>query len=155
LTDAQSDNLIVGTIAYDPVDRTRLYFTIDTDTIPTDSLPAVDSIVDPIQTAPGYGLPTAQEGHRYLLVKGVGSVTNDPADQSQAWSGGAVNLVANANDIIEFRAGAWHVVFDSAAINTVQYVTNLTTSIQFKWNGTQWVKSYDGLYTEGLWSVVI
>jgi len=155
LTDLQTENLIVGTVAYDPVDRSRLYFNIDPDTIPQDSLQPVLSIVDPTSMAPGNGLIGAAEGQRYLLVKGIGNTDNDPADQSSKWSGGNVNLVANANDILEYRNSTWQIVFDSTAINTVQYVSNLTTNIQYKWTGTQWVKSYDGLYTEGAWSIVI
>jgi hypothetical protein len=155
LTDLQTENLIVGTVAYDPVDRSRLYFNIDPDTIPQDSLQPVLSIVDPTSMAPGNGLIGAAEGQRYLLVKGIGNTDNDPADQSIKWSGGNVNLVANANDILEYRNSTWQIVFDSTAINTVQYVSNLTTNIQYKWTGTQWVKSYDGLYTEGAWSIVI
>jgi hypothetical protein len=37
----------------------------------------------------------------------------------------------------------------------VEYVTNITTSIQYRWTGTEWVKSYEGLYPGGEWSLVL
>jgi len=41
----------------------------------------------------------------------------------------------------------------------VQFVTNLTTGLQYRWSGSErgaeWVKSYEGLYTGGEWSLVL
>jgi hypothetical protein len=64
-------------------------------------------------------------------------------------------LIANANDIIEYQNGWWQVSFDSQLISVPQYVTNLNTGIQFRWTGSQWVKSIDGLYNGGSWSIVL
>jgi hypothetical protein len=39
--------------------------------------------------------------------------------------------------------------------STQHYVTNLNTGIQYRFNGTEWVKSYEGVYTAGNWSIVL
>ena len=40
-------------------------------------------------------------------------------------------------------------------IPDLQYVTNATTGIQYKWTGTQWLKSFEGEYAPKSWRVVI
>ena len=56
---------------------------------------------------------------------------------------------------IQYNGQHWSVVFDSQNTNTLQYVTNLTTGIQYKWQSNQWTKSYDGVYLEGAWNLSI
>ena len=93
-------------------------------------------------------------GTRYLILNPIGSQNSDGP---VAWAGTAgTNLIANANDIIEYTGGRWIVSFDSTSSpNNIQYVTNITTSIQYKWTGRTWVKSYQGLYPGGEWSLVL
>jgi hypothetical protein len=38
---------------------------------------------------------------------------------------------------------------------TGQYVTNITTGIQYEWDGEAWIKSYQGVYVGGTWSLVL
>ena len=64
-------------------------------------------------------------------------------------------LVARANDIVQYTGTQWQVVFEAQAATVVQFVTNVTTSIQYRWTGTAWVKSYEGLYPGGEWSLVL
>ena len=46
--------------------------------------------------------------------------------------------------------------FDASNPDSTQhYVTNLNTGIQYRFNGTEWVKSYEGVYTAGNWSIVL
>jgi hypothetical protein len=47
------------------------------------------------------------------------------------------------------------VSFDSQASTSVQYVSNLNTGTQYKWTGDQWVKSWEGEYKNGAWTLVI
>ena len=72
-----------------------------------------------------------------------------------AWGG----LVANANDIIEYNANTmqWYVAFDSQASTSVDFVTNLTTNMQYRYapNEGFWMKSYEGWYDQGDYSIVI
>ena len=78
-------------------------------------------------------------------------------------------VTANVNDILQFNADLmkWFVSFD-ASMNEdkVEYLVNLTTQIQYRWSATpanpdqpaqagQWMKSYEGYYPEGSYSIVI
>jgi len=155
LDNPYDDTIIVGTVAYHPTDDRFLLFTVDTDTIPQNTLDAVNAIVDPQRKGPGTtaGLPAASAGQRYLFINNsTGSTTGNAA----AWRGtDGSPLVANANDIVEYDGTRWNVVFDSSNISSVQYLTNLTTSVQYRWASGEWLKSYEGLYPEGEWSLVL
>lgn len=140
---------VSGTVAYHPTDDRFLLFTVDADTVPTNTLTAVTKVIDPITQGPGAGLEAAASGQRYLLLDDIGKSTNtDPAD---AWGA----LVANKNDIVQYDGTNWSVSFDASATSDQQFVTNSTTSIQYKWNGSAWSKSYQGLFKGGEWSLVI
>ena len=149
LTIPGTSSEVVGTVALHPSDDSVLLFTVDEDTVPTNTLTAVTAVIDPLASGPGAGLAAAATGQRYLLLDAIGNADNtDPAD---AWG----SLVASANDIIEYDGSNWTVSFDASANDTKQYVSNLTTSIQYKWDGTAWTKSYQGLYEGGEWSLVL
>jgi hypothetical protein len=53
--------------------------------------------------------------------------------------------------------GEWGVSFDSTAATptTLEYVTNLTTNVQYRFVDDIWMKSYDGFYAAGDYSIVI
>ena len=133
---------IIGTVAYHPSDDTVLLFTVDSDTLPTNTLGPVDAIINPQSIS--YGLLSPAAGTRYLILEDIGTGT--------AWG---ENFSANANDIIEFDGVNWSVSFDSTTSNTVEYVTNLTTNIQYKWQFGNWAKSVEGVYREGTWSLIL
>jgi hypothetical protein len=141
---------IVGTIVPDPTDDRLLIYDIDADTLPQNTLSPVNSVVNPLVAGPNAGLPGPINGVRYLLVESVGSEGNPTV----AWG----ELIANANDIIEYDAdsASWYVSFDSQVSTTVEYVTNLTTSIQYRYTPDGvWMKSYEGWYAQGDYSIVI
>ena len=150
LDDQWGDNTqVVGTVTVDPTDARFLLFDIDPDTRPQNTLPAVTAVINPLTSGPGQGLPAAAAGQRYLILDDIGSDTNSiPA---QAWG----PLVARANDIVEFTGSQWQVSFDSRDAVTVQFATNITTDLQYRWTGSEWVKSYEGLYPGGEWSLVL
>ena len=143
------DTEIVGTIAFNPNDDRLLIYNIDQDTLPQNTLDAVNSVINPLQKGPESGLPPATAGQRYLIVENIGDEDNSPV--SNAWG----NLVANANDIIQFDGTDWQVAFNSRNANDVQFVTNLTTGVQYKFDGISWIKSYEGMYQAGDFSIVI
>lgn len=145
---------VIGTIVVDPNDERLLLFTVDEDTIPSNTLDAIDAVIDPQVSGPNYGLPAATTGQRYLLTEGTGATTNDyPA---VAWVGDSGRtLIAQANDIVEYTGNFWRVVFSAAAQSDTQYVTNITTGIQYKWTGQEWIKSYQGVYLGGQWRLVL
>ena len=145
---------VVGTIAYDPTDDRFLLYIIDEDTLPQNTLSPVTAVIDPLRSGPGAGIDPAAIGQRYLLTESTGSEDG----YAEAWSGAnGAFLIANANDIIEYTSdNRWAVAFDSTSSpNNNQYVTNITTAIQYRWTGETWVKSYQGLYPGGSWSIVL
>jgi len=141
-------NEIIGTIATTSLDDTILLYTIDGDTIPNNSLTAVKKIINPATFDPG----TPANGDRYLVINDVGDST--ASFQSATWG----TLVASVGDIIEYNSATskWNIAFDASNPDSTQhYVTNLNTGIQYRFNGTEWVKSYEGVYTQGNWSIVL
>ena len=141
-------NEIIGTVATTTLDDTILLYTIDGDTIPSNSLTAVKKIINPATFDPG----TPANGDRYLVINDVGDST--ASFQSQTWG----TLVASVGDIIEYNSSTskWNIAFDASNPDSTQhYVTNLNTGIQYRFNGTEWVKSYEGVYTQGNWSIVL
>jgi hypothetical protein len=145
---------VVGTVAYDPTDDRFLLFTVDVDTMPGNTLSAVNAVIDPLRSGPGAGLAAPVAGQRYLFTESTGTYNDGNAE---AWAGvSGQPLVAKANDIVEYDGSRWTVSFDSASSpNNQQYVTNITTEIQYEWTGSSWVKSYQGLYQGGTWSLVL
>jgi hypothetical protein len=217
---------IVGTIDYDPDDDRLLTYTIDTDTLPPDSVLPVDSVIDPIAKYPGNLLPAAATAQRYLIVGDIPpqfdyTITTTPV----AWDG--LTTGAQANDIIEygtvttdvyaypiasgstviqlkstvgvvvgytatlkststslgtvlavdyssntvtlsaalptilrnddvitFSGLGWFVSYQADSVK-VDYVTNLTTNIQYRINGGVWRQSYTGYYNAGEWRLIL
>jgi hypothetical protein len=100
--------------------------------------------------------PSASTGQRYLLTQGTGDINNPANDVATAWKGtDGSQLIANTNDIIEYNGSHWTVVLDASTTTSAEYITNLTTSLQYKWAGTQWVRSVEGVYAGGDWSLVL
>lgn len=142
------DTEIVGTIVIDPLDDRLLLYNVDTDTLPQSTLDPVDAIINPLTAGPNAGLPAAVTGIRYLIVENMGGTA-----PTAAW--GSVN--AKANDIIEFDGTEWFVAFNASEATAYEYVTNLNTNIQYRYVPEEnlWVKSYEGWYVAGDFSVVI
>ena len=141
-------NEIIGTIANTTLDDTILLYTIDGDTIPSNTLTAVKKIINPATFDPG----TPVNGDRYLVINDVGDST--ASFQSSTWG----TLVAKVGDIIEYNSSTakWNIAFDASDPDSTQhYVTNLNTGIQYRWDGTEWKKSYEGVYKQGNWSIVL
>ena len=182
-TNVNGDDIIVdveGTIAIDPQDEYTMLFTVDSDTVPTNTLRAVDAVINPLT----YNPTGAPQGTRFLITEDIGNKKNTDGktasetdirasdddgtpsadtvpNYAEAWG----TTIASANDIIEKdAAGNWVRVFDANA-NTLysdsstylqtQYVTNITTGVQYKWTGENgfWVKSFEGFYEPGTWSI--
>ena len=144
---------IVGQVAYDPMDEHNLLFTPISSTLPANTLNPVNAIINPENVTVDSNILNPAVGTRYLILAPIGDANSEPA---LAWAGApGTNLLANANDIIEWNGSYWVVSFDSQRDYTVQYVTNLNTSVQYQWTGATWVKSYEGVYTSGEWSLVL
>jgi hypothetical protein len=225
---------IRGTIQFDPLDDRLLTYNIDPDTLPQNTLVAVDSIIDPDSKWPGVGLPFSFVGQRYLIVADIpqqlgypspstvgpnwpgltlGALANDIIEYV-VWSGvslakqcwdrpsgiGAGQTVITLNDTvnvvegfeafsgaqllgvvtyvdhgnstitidtplaaglvfganISFTGSAWAVAFQAAAngIN-VDYVTNLTSGVQYRYVNDGWQKSWEGFYDQGSYRIIV
>ena len=141
-------NEIIGTIATSTLDDTILLYNIDQDTIPANTLTAVIKIINPTTFAP----PTPANGDRYLIIDQIGDST--ATVQSSTWG----TLIASVGDIIEYNTAQskWLKVFDAShPDSTLHYVTNQNTGIQYRFNGTEWFKSYEGIYTQGKWTIIL
>jgi hypothetical protein len=150
---------IIGTVAVHPADPTLMIFEPFPDTMPRNTLRPLSAIIDPnrpgIETLlyDNLGNYIVAANTRYLLVDNIGS----EADQTSvpAFSPNGYPLIAHANDIIEFDGTRWIVSFDSRRNSDKQYVTNLTTGIQYFWNGETWTRALDGIYRGGRWSLIL
>ena len=163
---------VVGTFAVNEFDPNYLVVDLDPDTVPTNSFGAISAIIDPYKFSPikKFGsIANIPTGTRYLMLEDVNTSPNvgqflesnkwsndnssyNAYDGPDAWKDLAGNdLVIKANTIIEWNGSTWQKVFDPEIVATTQYVSNLTTGIQYKWDGTQWLRSFEGEYSEGYW----
>lgn len=230
-------NEIRGTIDFDPDDDRLLSYNIDPDTLPSNTLNAVDSIIDPTVKWPtidsSHGLPPSTIGQRYLLVNDVAEQQGYASSLTVGANWPGLTFGAKANDIVEyivysgtmlthsvmdrpfgaivgstvitlddtsgivegfnviaggfalgtviaidhsscmitidaaltsdlpfgsvlsFTGEAWSIVFDASSITDVQYVTNTTTNVQYRFVDGGWQKSVDGWYDQGAFTLVI
>jgi hypothetical protein len=145
--DSAGGDEVIGTVVIDPTDERFLLFDVDADTVPANTMQPVLAVINPLLSGPGAGLAVATAGQRYLILEDMG----DAGSSTLAWG----DVVAQANDIIEYDGAQWNVSFDSHAISNAQFITNITTGLQYRWTGREWVKSYEGLYPGGEWSLVL
>ena len=135
---------LVGTIAYHPSNDSLLLFTVDGDTVPANTLSPVNAIINPYNITVDSQYLNPSAGARYLILDSI-------RPGSQLWG----NLTANANDIIQFDGTQWTVSFNSESHSNIEYVTNLNTTVQYKWSQGSWTKSVEGVYREGEWSIIL
>ena len=136
---SSTDELVTGTVVRNTIDSTKLIFTLDSDTLPSNTLPDLTRIVNPVNSYPGDGnLPVATTGQRYLLTEEI---------QGNNWG-----ITAQVNDIIEYNGTTWYVAFDSGSqTDNKHYVKNSYTNKQYKWEDAQWTSSHEGIYNPGYW----
>ena len=149
---------IAGTVAINSSDESELIVNWDEDSLPSDTVikgPTGDAnkihyIIDPTKTSP-VSLKTT--GIRILLLgEGIGDPDNeDGADDWKNTDG--TDFVAGANDIVEWDGSKWHVVFDASASTETIYTTNLNTGVQYKWDSSEWILSFEGEYPNGTWRI--
>lgn len=157
-----------GTVTINALDESQLIVNWDVDTIPTNTdfdspsgrgnKGSVDFIIDPEKYNPDTS--NTKAGLRLLLLgdlndsSKVGTVGYDGPD---AWKNtDGTDFVAGENDIVEWDGSDWHIVFDSSADDgsDTKYVTNLNTGVQYRWNGSEWILSFEGIYRKGTWRLV-
>jgi hypothetical protein len=109
------------------------------------------------------------------------NLPSNPADSTsvpyrgpQAWRGLSNNdsswdnqdgtdPVIKANSVIEWTGSTWATIWDpdqntAEAADTLGeefvpfYIQNMRTGIKYKWDGTQWIKAFEGEYLPGEWN---
>jgi len=135
--------LIADTIVAN--NKNLIGFTLNTDTLPIDTITSINGIINPQKSQPGSGnLPAQSAGQRYLLVKDVIPFDSGP------WG----LLEASEDDIIEFNGTNWIVSFDSTAVNTIGYTTNANSNEKLYYDGSTWVIAIEGIFEQGYWRIV-
>lgn len=163
---------IVGTVALDPMDNSSLIVNWDIDSLYPDTLidsngymygdggfdqntsrSKIDAIINPLTFNPLItydGYSNYPLNLRFLIIEDIGGNNIDGADAWKSLSGD--ELVANANDIIEWDGDKWNVIFIAKQeSDTMVWQTNIYTGIQYLWNGVSWIKSFEGGYKKGQW----
>lgn len=134
---------VIGTIEFDPADKQKLIVTLDTGTLPANSIGTVDAIINPQGAYPGDGtLPAAAAGQRYLILGNMSA--------SSPWG-----LQASANDVVAYNGSAWTVAYDASSAVGTEFVTNTATGDQYEFTGQHWQNSYEGVYKEGFWRLYL
>jgi hypothetical protein len=150
-----SDLDIIGGIAQDPVNQNILFFTPDVDTLPSNTISPISTIIDPIELWPGNGLPAAVGGQRYLLTS-TSSAGEEPAiPPGVPTSPWGVGFVAYPNDVIEFNGVEWFVAFDSQNSIGKNYLVNNANNSQYMYDALtgDWTYTYYGTYQPGYWRI--
>ena len=163
---------VTGTFTVNEIDPTYLVIDLDMDTVPTNTISPVTAIVDPYKFSPveKFGsIAAIPVGTRYLVLDDVNNSANvgqtvensgwnnfdsgsTAYDGPDAWKDLIGNdTVIKANSIIQWTGAVWQEMFDPSTVTTIQYFTNLTTGVQYKWDGTQWLRSFEGEYAAGYW----
>lgn len=171
--------LAVATISLNSQDESLMNLTFDNLTLPTNTLiesgvngipsrGTIDAIVDPNKPVE----LTKSVDTRYLILDNI-ITDNRTYDYNQdnvvledvegnplpgelvpgvkQWG----NFTAGANDIIMWDGTQWRVIFDSSEISTPTFITNAYTGIQYKWDGTSWTKSMEGIFPAGKWQIIL
>ena len=160
-------NEISGTCAIHPTDPFIMLVSMDQDSLPANtaiassnrsasSLTTIDAVIDPTTFNPieaWGGLSSIPLGTRYLLLEEIGYEGN--VDGAEAWKGSdgssQTSYKLKQNSIVEWDGSSWETVMDPDTSVSIIYITNLKTGIQYKWDGIQWLKSFEGEYAPGFW----
>ena len=149
---------ITGRFTVNELDPTLLSITLDLDTTPSNTVAPLTAIVNPYNFNPKTkfnGIANIPVGTRYLVLDTVNN--SDQRGQSSydgpdAWKNlDSSDPYIQENSIIEWDGAFWITVWVPGIASAGTYFTNLTTGIQYKWDGTQWLKSFEGEYAAGYW----
>ena len=154
-------NRIVGYLSINPIDEGEMELlnvqydgetllnTNIIDLTSTYTRGTVNAIVNPLTFNPG----VSSVDTRYLILEDISSTD---ADGPSAWKNNdGTDVVASANDIIQWNGVKWDIIFNSAEVTDIVYITNSYTGTQYKWDSEQWSKSIDGMYYPGEWRLVL
>jgi hypothetical protein len=159
---------MVGTFTISETDPSKIIVTFDADTIPANTIiqspvnglagkGTIDAIIDPAKYNPvevygnQSGIPV---GIRYLMLGSVNDIPNVSPDYIGpiAWKNlDGSDPIIPTNSIIEWSGTKWNAVFDQTIATVPTYVQNLKTGIKYRWEGTEWLRAFEGEYVAGFW----
>ena len=152
-------NDVIAYLSLDPSDDFAMRLSIDSDTIPSNTIIAGRGTVDAVINPETFNPTGVVSGTRYLILEDI-NINNQYGqlgyDGPDAWKNTDLSdFQAHANDIIEWSGSAWSIVFDSTVATEVTYITNSYTGTQYKWTESSWSKSYEGIYEARLWRLIL
>jgi hypothetical protein len=159
---------MVGTFEIYDIDPTIILVTFDQDTVPSNTIiestvngvaarGTIDAIIDPYKFNPLEVFGSQADipvGIRYLILDDVNSSINTGTanyDGPDAWKNSdGSDPVIHADSLIEWNGSSWVTVW---SVNTGgnPCIQNLRTGIKYRWNGTQWLKAFEGEYAHEYW----
>lgn len=155
---------LIGTYAVNDLDPSILVVTFDRDTLPSNTIITsdfnpqgktyVDAIIDPYKFNPIKCPGGRNPGVRYLMLDDVNP--NDAnVDGPDAWKNlDGSDPIIYTNTIIEWDGTKWVEIWNPTITTGPVYIQNLRTGIQYRWDGIQWVKSFEGEYLSGEWGFI-
>ena len=161
-------NEIVAYISLNPTNESLMALNFDQDTIPANTIltdesqaysrGTIDAIINPQTFNPG-SISGQNIDRRYLILEdiNISPEFDEPGyDGPDAWrNADNSQFQAHANDIIQWDGTKWSVIFDSTTSTQLTYITNAYTGIQYKWEDEQWSKSFEGVYSNEDWRLIL
>lgn len=157
---SEETNEIVAFLSLDSLNDNSMILNIDIDTIPSNTIINGRGTIDAIINPENFNPVNKVVGTRYLILEDININTQFNSidyDGPDAWKNNDnSDFQAHANDIIEWDGNNWIIIFDSTNNNNnVIYVTNTFTGIQYKWADATWSKTFEGIYNNKLWRLIL
>ncbi len=145
VSDIEDDSKdIIGYINYHPSNDNLMMFYPISETLPMATQMPVLGIIHPHEVSPGDGLPNAVVGQRYIITDEVGT-------GSVKWG----TLEARPNDIIEYNGSDWIVTLSANTTNTLEFVTDESSTDLLKLLNNQWVQAINNQYEPGYFRLML
>ena len=146
---------------------------IDSSIVGIGSRGTVDAIIDPYKFNPVETFGSYANfplGIRYLMLDDVNNSPNrdgfvrypfDPSDGSskdpyrgpEGWKdANDTDPIIKANSIVEWDGQTWKSIWDPDTGATDTVIQNIRTGIKYRWDGSQWLKAFEGEYAPGDWN---
>ena len=91
----------------------------------------------------------------------------EPSNNDSSWENqDGTDPIIKANSVVEWTGSTWTTIWDPDQ-NTLEaadmlgqefapfYIQNIRTGIKYKWEGTQWIKAFEGEYMPEEWNFKI
>lgn len=152
-------NEIVAYIGLNPLDETKMVLNFDADTVPSNTIISGRGTINAVINPETFNPKGIVAGTRYLILEDL-NINSHTADIDYsgpaAWKNGdGTDPKVHANDIIEWNGSKWISIFDSTTATSTIYTTNTYTGVQYKWEADNWSKSFEGIYDNGAWRLIL